>query len=57
MGLNIEKLRKELSELAATVNIYTVARDEFGLDVDEKLDSQRDVIEQMVAVEYENQFN
>ena len=56
MGLNIEKLRKELSELAATVNIYTVARDEFGLDVDEKLDSQRDVIEQCVAVEYENQF-
>lgn len=57
MGLNIEKLRKELSELAVTVNIYTVARDEFGLDVDEKLDSQRDVIEKCVAVEYENQFN
>ena len=57
MGLNIEKLRKELSELAGTVNIYAVARDEFGLDVDEKLDSQCDVIEQMVAVEYENQFN
>ena len=56
MGLNIEKLRKELSELAVTVNIYTVARDEFGLDVDEKLDSQRDVIEQCVAIEYENQF-
>lgn len=56
MGLNIEKLRKELSELAGTVNIYAVARDEFGLDVDEKLDSQRDVIEKCVAVEYENQF-
>ena len=57
MSLDIKKMRQELAELAATVNIYVVARDQYGLDVDESLDSESDVIEQCVAVEYENQFN
>ena len=57
MALNIANIRKELSDLAATVNIYAIARDEYGLDVDENVDDVVDVIEQCVAVEYENQFN
>lgn len=57
MALNIAKLREELSKIAADVNIYAVARADFGLDVDENIDSVADVIEQCIAVEYENQFN
>ena len=56
MALNVEKLRNELAELAGSVNIYAVARDEYGLDVVENVDSVADVIEQCVAVEYENYF-
>lgn len=53
MSLNIEKLRQELS---ASVNIYAVARDEYGLEVSESIETPEEVVSMCVAVEYENQF-
>ena len=56
MALNIAKLRSELADLAASVNIYAVARDDYGLEVDENVETVNEVIEMCVAIEYENQF-
>ena len=53
MALNIAKLREELK---AEINVFAVARETYGLDVDEKFDSTDEVIELICGEEYRLAF-
>lgn len=53
MSINLNALRAQLNK---EVNVYAVARDEYRLEVDEKLDTKEEVIDLIVSEEYRLAF-
>jgi hypothetical protein len=53
MSINLSSLRAQLEK---EVNVYAVARDEYMLEVDEKVDPVEDVIDLIIGEEYRLAF-
>ena len=53
MSINLNALRDQLSK---EVNVHVIAREEYHLEVDDKLDTKEDVIELIVGEEYRLAF-
>lgn len=53
MSINLSSLRAQLEK---EVNVYAVARDEYMLEVDEKVNPVEDVIDLIIGEEYRLAF-